>query len=237
MNTASHTNRPGSTWWLALAYAIILTADQIFIIWNFDTGRYVSKSLLMPVLLGYFWVNARTIHSGSRALIAMALLASWAGDVLLLFEARDGIFFLAGLGSFLLAHIFYCIYFERIRRKIGPPLQLWLALPVVLYYGVLIYVLSPRLGELTWPVRIYGAVISIMLFLALQVHWTHRNRASFLMALGAAFFVISDSLLAVNKFYAPFPFAGVTIMCTYGIAQLFIVTGVLLYELESGNQK
>ncbi|MGO8055650.1 lysoplasmalogenase family protein, partial [Rhizobium leguminosarum] len=43
---------------------------------------------------------------------------------------------------------------------------------------------------------------------------------------GAACFVLSDSLLAFNKFYAPFEFAGIAIMLTYGIAQLFIAAGI-----------
>ena len=42
---------------------------------------------------------------------------------------------------------------------------------------------------------------------------------------GALLFVISDSVLAINKFYQPFEVAGVIIMLTYGLAQLFIVEG------------
>jgi len=47
-------------------------------------------------------------------------------------------------------------------------------------------------------------------------------------------FVISDSVLAINKFYQPFEAANVIIMLTYGLAQLFIVTGAIRY-LQSVN--
>jgi uncharacterized membrane protein YhhN len=43
---------------------------------------------------------------------------------------------------------------------------------------------------------------------------------------GAVLFVLSDSLLAINKFHHPFPEAGLLIMLIYIMAQLFIVTGI-----------
>jgi hypothetical protein len=42
-------------------------------------------------------------------------------------------------------------------------------------------------------------------------------------------FVISDSALAINKFYQSFELAGIIIMLTYGLAQLFIIEGVMRY--------
>jgi uncharacterized membrane protein YhhN len=54
---------------------------------------------------------------------------------------------------------------------------------------------------------------------------------------GAALFVVSDSLLAVNRFYRPFALAGVFIMLTYGVAQFLMTTGALrnLEFLEAKN--
>jgi hypothetical protein len=42
---------------------------------------------------------------------------------------------------------------------------------------------------------------------------------------GALFFMLSDSLLAINKFYRPFPLAGFLIMLSYIVAQYLIVIG------------
>jgi uncharacterized membrane protein YhhN len=44
---------------------------------------------------------------------------------------------------------------------------------------------------------------------------------------GAVLFVLSDSLLAINKFYQPLAFAGTLIMLTYCAAQYFIVMGFI----------
>ena len=45
--------------------------------------------------------------------------------------------------------------------------------------------------------------------------------------IGAILFLISDSLLAVNKFYTPLAYSNISIMFTYAFAQLFIVFGLL----------
>ena len=227
MNTASPTDNAARFTWLVLLYGVLLAINQVCIIWDWEPGRFVSKCLLMPVLLIYFLLAGKNIASKQKLLIAIALLASWAGDVLLLFDTIDALYFMLGLGAFLLAHIFYCIYFGTIYKTISTGWRLALLLLVALYGGLLLYILSPYLGDLAWPVRVYALVISLMLLLALYVHLSQRNRASMLLAMGACFFVISDSLLAINKFHTSFPFAGVAVMCTYGIAQLFIVSGAL----------
>ena len=49
------------------------------------------------------------------------------------------------------------------------------------------------------------------------------------MMAGALLFVISDSVLAINKFYHPFEIAGIIIMLTYGLAQFFIAEGAIQY--------
>jgi uncharacterized membrane protein YhhN len=48
-----------------------------------------------------------------------------------------------------------------------------------------------------------------------------------LILAGAAFFMISDSLLALNKFYEPLPFSNISIISTYALAQYSIVLGIL----------
>ena len=52
------------------------------------------------------------------------------------------------------------------------------------------------------------------------------------MMAGALLFVISDSVLAINKFYQPFKAADVIIMLTYGLAQLFIAKGAAMYIIS-----
>jgi uncharacterized membrane protein YhhN len=57
------------------------------------------------------------------------------------------------------------------------------------------------LGELKIPVSVYAVTISVMLALAFKVYFSSKSQARYLVLLGAVLFVVSDSLLAINKFH------------------------------------
>ena len=54
-----------------------------------------------------------------------------------------------------------------------------------------------------------------------------RENAAILFLTGAVCFVLSDTLLALNKFYAPFPYAAPLVMLTYCAAQYLITKGFI----------
>lgn len=166
----------------------------------------------------------------------MALAFSWAGDVLLMFEPVNGNFFIFGLVTFLIAHIFYILFYENIARLENLKKNYSLFIPVILYYAALIYFLLPHLDEMRYPVVVYGLVISYMLIQALQIARIKNKRAAVWMIIGAVLFITSDSLLALNKFYSPFKYAGMAVMLTYGTAQLLITFGADRY-ISSGSKQ
>lgn len=184
----------------------------------------VTKPMLMPAVAGFFITSVST-NSPLKLFVLSALFFSWAGDVLLMFQQQNSIFFLLGLSSFLIAHLFYIFFFHRIRKEQNIKSQLWTLLVVAAYYSVLIALLSPWLGEMRLPVRVYGLVISFMLLLALHMFYISNKTAGRYMVAGAILFVISDSVLAINKFWKPVPAGDVVIMLTYGLAQFYIVYG------------
>ncbi len=107
---------------------------------------------------------------------------------------------------------------------------------VVVYYLAIITFLSPYLGDMKLPVRVYAIVISFMFMLAMHMLFIKNKNAGRWMMLGSLLFVISDSMLAVNKFYGSFEVAGIIIMLTYGLAQLFITEGAVRY-ISSGYKE
>jgi uncharacterized membrane protein YhhN len=160
---------------------------------------------------------------------------SWFGDLLLM-NTADPSFFLYGLLCFLVAQLCYSYFFYRIMGQQKIKFSWLLFFPVVIYYTVLISWLAPQLGGMKIPVMIYGAVISMMLLLALHLLYMPAIRAGRLFALGAVFFVASDSALAINKFSAPFPHAALVIMVTYGLAQFLLTNGALQYILREKSR-
>jgi len=215
-------------YWIAL-FLIVLAGDIIGVQLQNNLLQTIFKPLIIPVLIGYFGFQVKSITNGLAKWIGLGLLFSIGGDVLLMFESKNSVFFLLGLSSFLIAHIFYIIFFHKVRVKEQVKSNIALLAIVVVYYVGLIALLSPHLGDMKLPVRIYGIVISFMFMLTMDMLFIKNKEAGKWMMLGALLFVISDSVLAINKFYQSFELAGVVIMITYGLAQLFIVEGASQY--------
>ena len=226
MNTVSSTDPSFRKTFLYL-YLLIAVVDLLATATGYEHWRYATKPLLMPALIGFFLANAS--QGPLNKWIVFALFFSWLGDVLLLFESRQSIFFLLGLSAFLAAHIFYIWFFHHLREAEQIKNRPTFLIIVALYYATLITILYPSLGDMRIAVPVYGIVISFMLLVAMHMLFLENKPAGRLMLAGVLLFVISDSLLALNKFYQPFFGAGVMIMLTYIMAQLLIVTGALRY--------
>jgi uncharacterized membrane protein YhhN len=215
-----------------ICFIAILAVHLAGIVFNIRMLEYVIKPMIVIWLLLYFLSQTVSISSGLKKWIIGALFFSWVGDVLLMFQQNNSIFFLLGLSAFLIAHIFYIVFFNRVRVNESVRGNVWLLLVVAIYYGALITLLYSHLGGMKLPVLVYGVVISCMFMLAMHMLSIKNKIAGKWMMIGALLFVMSDSLLAVNKFYQPFEIASVVIMLTYGLAQLFIVEGAIQYIIS-----
>jgi uncharacterized membrane protein YhhN len=208
-----------------IIFLIILVADLVAVQGQYKMAEYVFKPLIIIWLMAWFVLQLRNVQNSLKKWIILALFFSWLGDVLLMFHQEDQLFFLLGLSSFLVAHVFYILFFHFVRMKEMVKSRWYLLLIVAVYYAVIIAILSPHLGDMKLPVRIYAVVISFMFLLAMHMVFIKNKTTGLLMMTGALLFVISDSLLAINKFYQPFEMAGFFVMSTYGLAQLFITEG------------
>ncbi len=214
--------------WVIL-FLLVLTGNIAGMYMDSPWLEKITKPLLMIVMIIYFVSSLTTVSSGLKKWIIAALAFSWLGDVLLMFQQGRPVFFLLGLSAFLIAHLFYIFFFHRVRVNEQVKSRWWLPAVVVVYYAVLIAVLYPKLGDMKVPVPVYGIVISFMLLLALHMLFIKNSKAGQLMMAGAVLFILSDSVLAINKFYQPFEAAGLAVMLTYGIAQLLITRGAIAY--------
>ena len=204
----------------SLLYLIILFA-------GYESLNLFLKPILIPLLAFgvYFYRKFPT-----KNILLAALLFSWIGDVILLFADIAEIYFILGLVSFLTAHVIYCILFNnqtktqikknRIVFGVG-------SLIITLYLIGMLSLLLPSLGDLKIPVIVYASVISIMLLFAFNGFLVWENPGNIYIFIGAIVFVISDSILAINKFYTPIERSSFFIMLTYLVAQYLIVVGIL----------
>lgn len=222
--------------WLLL-YATVLAGYITGMQMQQEGLQLFFKPMLMLVMLGYFDSKLAAITKGLARWVVLAILFSMAGDVLLLFQAKNPQFFLFGLTAFLLAHIFYIIFFLQVRKKEGVPFKPATLLIVTVYYAGLIWLLYPGLLDMKIPVMVYGVVISGMFLLAMHMLFIRNRTAGRWMMTGALLFVLSDSILAVDRFYRHFEAAGILIMLTYGAAQLFIIKGAGEWLAEDRRRK
>jgi uncharacterized membrane protein YhhN len=95
--------------------------------------------------------------------------------------------------------------------------------------------LFPTLGDLKIPVFVYAATISLMLIEAIKGYFSWQKPTNAVILIGAIFFVTSDSILAINKFYSPLPSASFLIMFTYIVAQYLITSGILTLGSNKQN--
>jgi uncharacterized membrane protein YhhN len=222
--------------WIGLFF-IALFVDAVFIYKKDESLRLFSKPALTIILLLMTLLTAPRGRSVIKAMLITALLCSLAGDLLLLFESRAANYFMAGIGAFLLAQLAYSIALAQLRSLKGIRFRPIALVPVLAYYLCLIALLWDHLGALRIPVLVYGAVISTMLAIALQLARLKNRRSAALLFSGALLFVLSDSALALNRFYEPFNGASLLVMGTYGLAQLFLSLGLLNHAAPPPVQK
>lgn len=222
--------------WIII-YLIVLAIDLYVVYTGNENLRYITKPLLIPLLIVYFGFNTKSFTSSLKKWVVLALSFSWAGDILLMFESTNTNFFIFGLVAFLIAHIFYIVLFDHIRVKEKFRQSLLPLIPIAIYYILLMSLLQPHLGSMQKPVAIYGLIISTMLSFAIDLRRVKDRTISFLIIPGAVLFITSDSLLALNKFYKQFEYAGVAVMITYGIAQLLITIGAVKYIIRHQKNK
>jgi uncharacterized membrane protein YhhN len=209
---------------IKIAFIVFLSVavlDVIGVIFQIPDLRFIFKPLILLSLLVLYSFSV----SKRNKVYIMALLFSFFGDVFLLFSGELN--FILGLVSFLIAHLLFIkIVIKRIRKTairnvIGSSFLFFII------FCMLIYVLRNSLGELLIPVIIYGLTISIFGTVALIDYLNKKSQESIWMFAGALVFVISDSVLAINKFYEPKLVFEVIVMSTYILAEFLIFRSMI----------
>lgn len=212
-------------------FLILYAVVSLLHLWAGQFGQsdiaFYTKPILMLLLASWFYFSTKNYPSTFRNLIVIALLFSFGGDTLLMFVTSHGEhFFLMGLGSFLLAHLCYVFAFSKYKNQI----QGWLkskpivAIPlVILLVGFLSY-LVPDIGKaMQIPVVVYSLVIMMMVLSAFNLGGKINFSIFKILFAGALLFMLSDMMIAINKFKTPLPYSHIAIMLTYLLGQFFIV--------------
>ncbi|WP_020568016.1 lysoplasmalogenase [Neolewinella persica] len=171
--------------------------------------------ILLPMIFGRMAPKAYWLLTVSGLLLCLI------GDIFLL----DSENFVFGLAAFLVAHVLFTISFVTLDKfKLYlTPLLLLLAFGLSYYYF-----LYPELESLALPVFLYFLFIFVMCWQGVCLYLWKKTSAHRMIAVGVVLFLLSDSILALNKFIAPFDWSGVLVLSTYWAAVALIANAVVV---------
>lgn len=188
-----------------------------------------TKPLLLTTLALWFYLKSRPLAARFPRFILAGLIFSFGGDVLLMLVEngpKDEDFFLLGLGSFLLAQLSYLLGFLSYPGAGQLARSPWRAWPFALYLIGIIAILWPSIpGPMRAPVVVYACAIVGMAMAAFNLRPLLKREVFLGLMAGILLFILSDSLIALNKFRAgalAIPGARMLIMATYLLGQYLI---------------
>jgi len=193
----------------------------------------ISKPLIL-VSLSLYFLNESYSYRNQKKInyVFGALFFSFGGDILLMFTSSGERFFISGLASFLIAQIFYIITYSKFRtsdksNKKDTTFKATLTILFLTYMIILWVQLYPKLGHLLVPVSVYAFTILLMVLFALFRLRATSTQSYKYVFIGATVFLISDSLIAINKFIIPIENENLIVMITYIVAQYLIIRGLV----------
>ena len=213
----------------SFAFAIIFFAELFAVTNNFIEIRFFTKPLITISLMLFIYFSTKR-KSRFTNKILFGLLFSLFGDIFLFFTNIDALYFMLGLGAFLIAHLFYiAAFYLDSTNKIAVEKRHMLSIFMVFGFGcfVFYYNIQPYLGKMSIPVLVYSFVITLMAITAALRFGTTNSKSFVLVLSGAVLFMILDSLLAYNKFVAQFDLANLLVMVSYMLAQFLIAMGTV----------
>jgi len=182
--------------------------------------HYVAKPLTTALIIAVAALAASPVPPVYKTLVLAGLAFSLLGDAALMFPEK---LFSAGLAAFLIAQVLYVFAFKT---PAGQGVSVMTFLPFILYGLLMFFLLAPGLGPMKLPVLVYIGAITIMAGFA-ATRYVHLGGTRPLLAfVGAILFLISDSVLAYDRFGKKLPLARVLVLGTYFPAQLLIALSV-----------
>ncbi|KIL73885.1 lysoplasmalogenase [Bacillus badius] len=193
----------------SVIYIFIIPADPL-------AFKIICKLIPMMLIILYAFRRLPVKPSTAHRLLVMGLFFCIMGDGLI------AVSFVAGLGAFLIGHLFYLSSFLKVTR--ASKRHLLAIVPIAIYAFVIGRQLIASLliqgnDQLVLPVIFYMLAISLMALSAVLT-------GNFQAIAGSTLFIISDSILSWNMFVSAIPFSDLFIMSTYYAAQ-FLIAGSL----------
>ncbi len=209
----------------SILFLMISVLEVYGTIQNNKLLEFIFKPLITVSLALLYIVSVKK----PSFLFISALFFSFWGDVLLLFPEK---YFVLGLVSFLLTHLIFIKIIRGFISQLDSKSIIKSAIFFIVYFGGIIFLILNNLKELLIPVIIYGLVISAFGTFALINYKKSKTTENLWLLIGALIFILSDSIIAINKFYSNNTLLESLIMITYIVAQYLICKAMIAKSIK-----
>lgn len=190
-----------------IVYIFFIPADPV--------GFKIFMKLIPMMLIILLASTSRALFSRTYKQIIIAGL--------IVCMIADGViyWFLPGLITFFIGHIFYIFAFRHVGHKSMP---IWAAIPLLLYgIGMAIWIAGSQFSN---GQTVLGIAIIAYIGIILTMGWMAIRTRLKLAITGALLFMLSDSVLAIDRFVFEIPYRDVFVMSTYYAAQIFLAASI-----------
>lgn len=194
---------------------------------------FATKPILMILLSLWFYLETKRKPIRFTRYILGGFVFSIFGDTFLMFNENElggEMFFLLGLGSFLITHLFYVAAFLDYKKEeqgfVGQ--NKWLFLPFTIFLIMNTAFLWKGIPiDMKIPVIVYSSAIVAMTMSCLNLKTKIPKGAFQILFGGVLLFLISDTFIGINKFHTRLPYARILIMVPYLLGQYLIGKGAI----------
>ncbi|WP_313893206.1 lysoplasmalogenase [Psychrobacillus sp.] len=192
---------------MSIVYIFFIPSDPVLV-------KIAFKLIPMLLILLFAWLQPAGASSRYKTLILIGLFVCMLADGLIYW-------FIIGLITFLIGHIWYIFAFRHVKKTTIPR---WAAI-ILIGYGIL---MAGWLSGTLWSKgeTILAAAVILYIVVILLMGWNAFQTANKFAIIGAILFMFSDSTLAINKFIADVPFSDVIIMTSYYGAQFMFALSI-----------
>jgi uncharacterized membrane protein YhhN len=205
-------------------FLVLFAVDAVFqlvsIFARREWPRRISKALLVPLLLGYYFVDAE--HFLVTAVLAG--IFGWAGDIFLIHAGSIKLFIL-GLLSFLLGHLCYIRSILYFTESVDPA-ALIAAVIIMVPVGFFVFRIIRPEKAVILPLVVYGGVLVGMVISTFCLMLSRQDLLGAVFFAGGVLFLVSDTILGYGRFREGAQINNAAVMITYITAQACLIMGL-----------
>ncbi len=168
---------------------IIFVSGILYIVFDYSRKtslQLIFKPLTTLLIIVLALIQEPNVSNYYKYFVVGGLIFSLMGDIFLMLP-KDR--FVAGLGSFFVALIFYIFAFAD---DFGPYLGWTYLIPIAIYAAVFIKILLPHTNKMTLPVIAYILILVIFMWQPAGRFWTLAGDGPSLAFFGAIFLFLSS---------------------------------------------